>query len=141
VRAEDAAGNLSIASNTVRATGSTPTPTPTGTLPPPGPCTVVYRTRTQWTGGFVADVTVTNTGSTAVDGWTLTFPFAGDQQLTASWNATYRQAGIGVTLTALQWNRVIQPGGSVTVGLIGRWTTSNASPSSAALNGRSCTMA
>jgi hypothetical protein len=140
VRARDAAGNLSIASATV--TGpATPTPTPTVTLPPPAACRVVYRSTSQWEGGFVAEVTVTNTGATPVDGWTLTFPFAGDQQVTSSWGATFSQAGIGVTLTGLPWNRTIQPGASVTAGLLGRWTTSNASPSSAALNGGSCTMA
>jgi len=139
VRAQDAAGNLSMASGTVPVT-VTPTPTPTVTLPPPAACTVKYRTTSSWPGGFVADVTVTNTGTSAVDGWKLTFPFAGDQQVTNSWNATFTQAGIGVTLTGLNWNKTIQPGASVTAGLLGRWTTSNASPSSAALNGGSCTL-
>ncbi len=139
VRAQDAAGNLSIASATVQGP-AVPTPTPTVTLPPPAACTVKYRTTSSWPGGFVADVTVTNTGTSAVDGWILTFPFAGDQQVTSSWNATFSQAGIGVTLTGLRWNRTVQPGASVTAGLLGRWTTSNASPSSAALNGGSCTL-
>jgi cellulase/cellobiase CelA1 len=136
VRARDAAGNLSIASNTVRA------PVVTTTTPPPArTCRVAYRTTAEWTGGFVAEVTVTNTGTTPVDGWTLAFTAGGDQQITSAWHATVSQAGAEVTLTAASWNRAIAPGGSVTAGLIGRWSAGNAPPTSATLNGSACALA
>ena len=56
VRARDAVGNVSIASNTV-ALPTTPTPPP----PPPPTCRVTYRNQSEWQGGFVATVTVQNT--------------------------------------------------------------------------------
>ncbi|GGN48837.1 hypothetical protein FHR83_008665 [Actinoplanes campanulatus] len=134
VRAKDAAGNLSIASNLVAAPVTT-------TPPPPRICRVAYRTTTEWTGGFVAEVTVTNTGTTAVDDWSLAVSVGGDQQITSAWHATVRQDGPNVTLTAAHWNRTIPPGGSVTAGLTGRWSASNALPVSASLNGNPCTLA
>ena len=132
VRARDAAGNVSIASNTVAPVVTTPTP------PPARTCRVAYTTTAEWPGGFAAEVTITNTGPAAVDGWTLAFPTAGDQRVASSWNATFAQSGRNITLTAARWNTRIAPGGSVTAGLLGRWTTSNAAPRAFTLNGAPC---
>ena len=136
VRARDAAGNVSIASNTVATPTTTPTPTP-----PAETCRVAWRTTSQWRGGFVAEVTVTNTGSAPVDGWNLLLTAGGDQRVTSAWNATVTQQGTAVTLSAARWNATIAPGASVTAGLIGRWTQSNAAPTAATLNGAACTLA
>ena len=51
-----------------------------------GTCQVVYSTQSQWSGGFVAAVTITNTGPSAISGWTLTFTFPGDQKITSNWS-------------------------------------------------------
>jgi hypothetical protein len=136
VRARDAAGNLSIASELVE---SATTPTPT-TPPPDSGCRFAYRTTSEWTGGFVAEVSITNTGTAAVDGWTLTFAAGGDQRVTTSWNAGFTQTGTDIVLTAERWNRTVAPGATVTAGLLGRWKTTNAPARSAALNGAACTV-
>ncbi|WP_307834500.1 cellulose binding domain-containing protein [Paractinoplanes lichenicola] len=129
VRAKDAAGNLSIASNQV-------TPPVTTTPPPPArTCQVTYKTTAEWRGGFVAEVTIANKATTPVNGWSLTVALPGDQQVTSSWNASFTQAGATVTLTDARWNARIPASGSVTVGILGRWTTSNAAPTTFALNG------
>ena len=133
-RARDAAGNVSIATTTVQA------PTTTTPPPPPPTCQIGYRTTSEWAGGFVAEVTVTNQRTTAVDDWTATVTLGGDQQVTSAWNATAVQAGATVTLTAPRWNRTIPAGGSVTAGLLGRWQASDAPPTSATLNGAACTL-
>ena len=135
VRAVDAAGNKSIASNLV--SGGTTTTTP----PPAPPCEVSYRTTSEWRGGFVAEIAITNTGTAAVDGWTLRVGFPGDQRVSSAWNAAFTQDGADLTLTAARWNRAIAVGATVTVGLLGRWTTSDAAPIGAALNGTPCTLA
>nr|WP_221374983.1 cellulose binding domain-containing protein [Actinoplanes polyasparticus] len=132
VRARDAAGNVSIASNPVTPTVTTPTP------PPARTCRVTYTTTAEWPGGFAAEVTITNTGPAAVDGWTLAFPTGGDQRVASSWNATFAQSGRNVTVTAARWNTRIASGGSVTAGLLGRWTTSNAAPTAFTLNSAPC---
>ncbi|MBM2619542.1 cellulose binding domain-containing protein [Actinoplanes sp. LDG1-06] len=131
VRAKDAAGNLSIASNQV-------SPPPVTTPPPARTCRVTYRTTSEWTGGFVAEVTITNTGTTPVNGWSLAFTMPGNQRVATSWNAAFTQTGAAVTLTDAHWNARIPAGASVTAGLLGRWTTSNAAPTSFTLNNAPC---
>jgi len=134
VRARDAVGNVSLASNTVNAYT---TPTPSSPAPTPA-CRFTYTISSQWTSGFVADLKVTNTTRTPVTGWTITFQFGGDQRIASVWNARFSQAGTAVTLTNENWNRVIPPGGSVSAGILGRWTASNAAPSAISLNGGPC---
>jgi hypothetical protein len=139
VRARDAAGNLSASSNIVTVVNNPSTPP---TSPSPTPTSrVTYKTGSQWSGGFVADVTVTNTGTTAVDGWALAFTFGGDQRITNAWNATFTQTGADATLTGATWNRAIPPGGTVQAGLMGTWRASAAPPTTATLNGAPCTIA
>ncbi|WBB75863.1 cellulose binding domain-containing protein [Micromonospora sp. WMMD1128] len=133
VRARDAAGNVSIASNTVSLpTTSTPPP------PPPATCRVTYRNQSEWRGGFVATVTVENTGAAPIDGWIVSFGFPGDQQVTSAWNATVGQTGAAVTARNVDWNRVLAPDGSATFGIQGRWGASDAPPTAFTLNGAPC---
>jgi endo-1,4-beta-xylanase len=47
---------------------------------------------------------------------------------------------VNVSLTPASWNLAIPAGGSVTVGMLGRWTTKDAPPTSAQLNGFPCTL-
>ncbi|GIF16316.1 cellulose binding domain-containing protein [Actinoplanes teichomyceticus] len=139
VRARDAAGNVSIASDTVSTVITTPSPS---TPPPPEPvCRVGYRATSTWAGGFVAEVTVTNIGTEPIDGWTLTFAYGGDQRVSASWNGDVTQSGADVTVTGAAWNRRLGAGASATVGVLGSWRTSDAPPAAYTLNGRSCVTA
>ena len=73
VYARDAAGNRSPRSATVSVTTS-----PGGGTPGAG-CSVAYRVVGDWQGGFQGDITLRNTGTTAITGWTLGFAFAGGQ--------------------------------------------------------------
>ena len=71
---------------------------------------------------------VTNTGTTAVNGWRLGLTFPGDQRLTNAWNATVSQSGTSVTATNLSYNAAIPPGGNTSFGMQGTWSASDASP-------------
>jgi hypothetical protein len=134
VRARDAAGNVSIASNTVTPGPTTP-PVTTSPTPPAPPCGATYHANSVWAGGFVADVTVTNTGPVALDGWTIAFTFGGDQRITSSWNGNVTQSGAAVTVTPATWNRKLAPGATTTVGLMGSWTSDAAPPASVLCSG------
>jgi hypothetical protein len=103
----------------------------------PGACQITY-TPDQWTGGFTADVTIANTGSSAINGWTLTFTFPGNQQITDAWNGVESQSGENVTITNESYNGTIAAGGSTSLGFQGTWTTSDASPTSFDVNGEAC---
>jgi cellulase/cellobiase CelA1 len=120
---------------------TTPPPTsPPPTSPPPtgSACHVTY-TPNQWQGGFTASVTIADTGSSAVNGWKLTFTFPGDQKITSAWNGVESQTGENVTITNESYNATITAGGSTQLGFQGTWTSNDTSPASFALNGVSCT--
>jgi len=127
---------------------STPTPmnTPTST-PTPSPtsgtggiaCSVQYAVTNQWQGGFGTSITINNTGSTTINGWTLTWTFANGQTITQIWNATDTQTGGTVSATNVSYNGTITPGGNTNFGFNGSWNSSNAAPTSFALNGQRCT--
>jgi poly(hydroxyalkanoate) depolymerase family esterase len=105
-----------------------------------GSCTVTYQTTSQWTGGFTANVTIANSGTTAISGWTLQFTFPGDQHVTSAWNdGTESQSGEAVTLTSASYNAAIAVGGNTSVGFQGTWTSSDAVPTAFTLNGAACT--
>ncbi|MEU4780770.1 cellulose-binding domain-containing protein [Micromonospora sp. NPDC023633] len=72
-----------------------------------------------WGNGFTADVQVTNTESSAVNGWTLTYNLPAGQQVTSAWNATVSQSGSTVTARNISWNGSLAPGGTASFGLSG----------------------
>src|SRR5215212_3997596 len=72
---------------------------------PGGPCKVAYSVPSDWYSGFTGAVSITNTGTTPIDGWTLTFSFPGNQKISNGWGATWTQT----SATAMSWNRTIAP--------------------------------
>lgn len=101
-------------------------------------CRVDYRVTNQWSGGFGADVTVTNLGD-PITAWTLTWTYAAGQSVTQAWNATVTQSGTAVTARNVSYNGSIATDGSVGFGFNGAWTTANPVPAAFALNGTPCT--
>nr|WP_269085623.1 cellulose binding domain-containing protein [Nonomuraea pusilla] len=109
VRARDGAGNLSPASSTVTFT----TPGGGGT----GGCTAAGTVQNQWDNGYVVQpVTVTNTGTAAVGGWTVTFTLPAGHAITGSWNAALSVTGQTVTAENLAYNGSPAPDASTTFG-------------------------
>ena len=103
-----------------------------------GTCEVGY-TKNEWPGGLTAGITVTNTGTSPVNGWTLAFAFPGDTKVTSAWNATVAQSGTAVTAKNATYNGMIAPGAAVSFGFQGNWTSNDAVPTAFTLNGTRCT--
>lgn len=61
-------------------------------------CSVDYKTN-DWGSGFTAELTLTNRAAAALNGWTLTYAYAGDQKLTNGWSGVWSQSGKNVTVT------------------------------------------
>jgi lysophospholipase L1-like esterase len=101
-------------------------------------CSVTYRVTSQWSGGFGADVTVTNLGD-PVTGWTLGWTLAAGQGVTQAWNADVTVAGSAATATNVSYNGSVGSGASVSFGFTGSWSGSNPVPSSFSFNGTTCT--
>ncbi|MFI0901219.1 cellulose binding domain-containing protein [Streptomyces sp. NPDC020983] len=100
-------------------------------------CKVTYATQT-WSGGFTANVTVANTGSSAVNNWKLGFTLPSGQTVTSAWNATVSPSSGAVTASGMSYNASIPAGGSQSFGFQGTSTGSTASPSAFTLNGTPC---
>ena len=103
-----------------------------------GTCHITYTKTAEWAGGFTAQVVIANTGKTAVNGWSLTFTFPGDQKVTSNFNGGFSQTGEKATLTNASYNGAIAPGGSVSVGFQGTWTSNDTNPTSFSVNGTAC---
>ena len=103
-----------------------------------GTCHVTYTKNSEWPGGFTAQVTIGNTGTTTINGWSLTFTFPGDQKITSNFNGGFSQNGKNATLTNASYNGTIAPGANITDGFQGTWTSNDANPTSFSINGAAC---
>jgi lysophospholipase L1-like esterase len=114
--------------------GANPPTTPPATFPTTTPqgnevCTAGYRLINEWQGGFQGEVIVTNTGTTAITGWTVGMAFGAGQQINQAWNATVTQNGNSVTARNLSWNGDLSPDGTASFGFTASWTGTNPVPS------------
>jgi mannan endo-1,4-beta-mannosidase len=106
-----------------------------------GTCKIGY-SAPAWGGGngFTASVTITNTGTSTLTGWTLAFTYTAGQRVTLpGWGADFAQTGGAVTATNLAWNGTLAPNASTGIGFNGTFTGSNPAPASFTLNGSTCT--
>ncbi|MEH0530545.1 glycoside hydrolase family 48 protein [Streptomyces stelliscabiei] len=100
-------------------------------------CNVDYKTN-DWGSGFTAELTITNRGTEAIDGWTLTYAYAGNQTLSNGWSGTWSQSGKAVTAKNASWNGRIAVGAAVTTGAQFTYSGANAAPTGFAINGTTC---
>lgn len=120
---------------------SSPRPSsPGGSSPPPGgtaACQVTNALNT-WNTGLTDNITITNTGTTPINGWSLRFNLAAGQTITSGWSASYSPSSGQVTATNVSYNGAIPPGGSTTIGFQANHTGNTAAPSGFTLNGAAC---
>lgn len=90
------------------------------------------------TGGFTASVTLANGCAAPVDGWTLELALPAGHALSHGWSADWSASGVQVTASHLDWNAVIGPDQSITVGFAGSWTGAYQDPVSCMVNGGEC---
>ncbi|MFD1151553.1 GH12 family glycosyl hydrolase domain-containing protein [Saccharothrix hoggarensis] len=132
---------LAVNSFGFSASGGTNTSTTTTTTSSqnngPGSCRATHRVVNSWNGGFTAEATITNTGSSQVSNWRATWTAPSGVTVTSGWNATVSQSGSTVTAAAPSWAPNLAPGQSVTVGYQANGSSSTA-PSGFRLNGVAC---
>jgi hypothetical protein len=117
-----------------------PSTSPSSSSPPPtGACTVHYGL-SDWGSSFNGDVTIRNTGTTAINGWALRWTFPGNQVVNNMWNAVPTQSGKQVTATnPASYNTTIAAGASLNFGFSGTSVAgTNGVPASFTLNGVTC---
>ena len=89
----------------------------------------------------MAQLSISNTGSSAINSWTLGFTFPGDQKISTGWNGTATQSGESVSIANASYNGALAAGQSTSVGFQGTWASSDAPPTTFTLNGASCSTA
>ncbi|NKQ29329.1 cellulose binding domain-containing protein, partial [Streptomyces galbus] len=104
----------------------TPTPTPTD-----GACTASYRTVSSWQGGYQAEVTVKNTGSAALTGWSVDWDLGG-ATIASLWNGTLTTAQGRATVRNAAFNGSLSPGATVSFGFTANGTAGTPAPHCAA---------
>jgi len=126
VRARDAAGNTSAFSPTVTVQ------TPSG-----GACTATLVLQSAWSNGYVMQPNaVTNTGSTTLLGWTVTFTLPAGHTIAGFWNVNLTVNGQTVTARGISGqNGILGPGATVTWG----FQATRPSGNTAVPSGATCT--
>jgi hypothetical protein len=113
------------------------------TTPTNSTCAVTYDISDGWGTGYVANISITDTGPNPINGWTLAFSFPSETESVSSsnWNANYSENGENVVVTPVSWdgNLAADSGNTVSIGFVGNQNGAYPSPASFTLNGTVCT--
>ena len=77
-----------------------------------------YVVTNQWTDGFTASIKITNSGTSPINGWNVSWLFSGNNRVTSNWNAVYTGTN-PYSASNLSWNGTIQPNQTVEIGFQG----------------------
>jgi aryl-phospho-beta-D-glucosidase BglC (GH1 family) len=121
VRARDAAGNVSAAS-----AGRTVTTAAGGG---DSGCSASYKVTNSWQGGFIGEVTVKNTSTATINGWTVTWTSQPGTSITSPWSGKLTVAGSTVTVTN-DTNGTLPVSASTTFGFVGSGVSTAPDPMS-----------
>src|SRR5580698_7900483 len=89
-----------------------------------------------WGGGYCANVTVTNTGASAITTWQVVINL-NQSTAAAPWSATGVTSGSQMTNGPLAWNAAIAPGGTASYGFCATATGTNYHPTLVSVGGGS----
>jgi endoglucanase len=102
-------------------------------------CAATHVTRDDWTGGFVADIVVTNIGSSTVSGWNASWTYGSPVALAnAAWGANITISGNTVTGVDNGSHPTLAPGASVSFGLPLSYTGAKPMPGRVTVSGVNC---
>jgi glucuronoarabinoxylan endo-1,4-beta-xylanase len=93
-----------------------------------------------WSSGLTASISITNTGTSTINGWTLAFTLPSGQSITSGWNATFSPATGQVSARNVSYNGTLAPGATVDIGFQATHTGNTAEPTAFTLNGIPCTV-
>ncbi|MFC5671949.1 glycosyl hydrolase family 18 protein, partial [Streptomyces incanus] len=97
--------------------------------------TATYAKTQDWGSGFEGKWTVKNTGTTALNSWTVEWDFPSGTSVTSAWDADVTSSGNHWTAKNKSWNGTLAPGASLSFGFNG---TGTGAPVGCKLNGGSC---
>ncbi len=93
-----------------------------------------YVITNNWGNGFTGAIRITNSGSSPINGWNVSWTYSGNTRLSGTWNATVSGSN-PYSASNLSWNGTIQPGQTVEFGFQGTYSGSLETPT---VNGSVC---
>jgi hypothetical protein len=90
----------------------------TTTTAPKTACDARYEVTNSWPGGYQAEVTVRNTSSRDLSGWTVTGQLPAGHKIGNLWNGVLTQKATAVTVTNAGYNAVLPAGATTTFGFV-----------------------
>jgi eukaryotic-like serine/threonine-protein kinase len=100
-------------------------------------CTVEYKVRANVSSEFGVDMTIRNSGTSDISGWTLVFDLPEKQTVRFGWAGTWNQKDRTVTVHDLIYNAGLAAGASTQIGFVGTHG-GKAKPGGFTLNGTRC---
>ncbi|HUN36770.1 MAG TPA: cellulase family glycosylhydrolase [Trebonia sp.] len=91
-------------------------------------CSAAYSVQSDWGSGFTASLTVTNNGTAAITGWTVTYTYVGNQTLANGWNGNWTQSGKTVTVTNESYNGSLAVAANTSAGANFNYSGTNVAP-------------
>jgi len=95
----------------------------------------VYSSTSDWGSGYSGQYDVTNTGSSTLNTWSLSFALPAGSSITSLWNATYTANGQQITVTPDSWDASLAADQSAVVGFV---VSGTGAPTSCTINGADC---
>ena len=81
-------------------------------------CEAQFAVTESWNTGYTASVSVTQTGSLALDGWQIDFNLPADHQIQTLWDGILEVSGSHASVRNEPYNAALAPGQSVSVGFV-----------------------
>ncbi|MER6830545.1 cellulose binding domain-containing protein [Streptosporangium sp. NPDC000563] len=98
--------------------------------------TAVFTKTSDWGTGFEGKYTITNGGTTAINGWSVAFDLPSGANVGSFWDAAMSRSGQRFTFSNVGWNATIAPGATASFGFNG--SPGGVVPSNCTLNGVAC---
>jgi len=117
---------------------SSPSSKPSASPTPSTSCAVTATKTDDWGTGSTENLTIKNTGATAVSNRKLAFAFPSNEQIGNSWNATYHQSGQAALAHPVNYDTTIAAGAPVTIGYSATYSGTDSTPTWYAPDGTRC---
>ncbi|MFI0422008.1 cellulose binding domain-containing protein [Spongiactinospora sp. 9N601] len=98
--------------------------------------TATFTKAASWGSGFEGRFTITNGGTTPLNGWEIALDMPSGAAISSSWDTLMSKNGQRYVFKNVGWNGNLAPGATVNFGFIG--TPGSAEPSNCTLNGNPC---
>lgn len=103
-------------------------------------CAVEFATSNDWGSGQVPNITLRNTGTAPINGWSLSWTESNDVTLGSAWSATVVQSGRSFVATPLSYNQTVPASGSVSFGMQLGYSGAKPLPLNLTWAGRNCSI-